>query len=126
MKAFPTPFGVNNGAVMTTDDYDMIVRCQVIDALTTNQGERVMFPDWGCNIQSVLFNPSDALERADAAAYLKTRLQSLVPRSFIKSVQVDVFDNEQNVVYIKIQYKASRYAQLTDLNVQMAIKRELS
>ncbi len=126
MRAFPTPFSVLNGAITSTEDYDVIVKCQVIDALTTNQGERVMFPDWGCNVQSALFNPSDFLERADTASTLKSRLQSLVPRALIESVTLQVGDTDPNTVYIGVQYRASRYAPVTDLTVQMAIKRELA
>jgi phage baseplate assembly protein W len=109
MKAFDIPLSISNGTLTMTDNYDRIVRNQVIDALTTNQGERVMHPDWGCDIQSVLFDPSDMLERQDTAAYVRDRLVQFVPRSFIKSVKVDVPDSEPNVVFIDVHYKSSSY-----------------
>lgn len=109
MKAFDIPLSINNGTISMTDNYDRIVRNQVIDALTTNQGERVMHPDWGCDIQAVLFNPSDLLERQDTAAYVRDRLVQFVPRSFIKSVGVNVSDAEPNLVLIDVNYKSSSY-----------------
>lgn len=109
MKAFDVPLSIVNGTIAMTDNYDRIVRNQVIDALTTNSGERVMHPDWGCDVQSVLFDPSDMLERQDTAAYVRDRLVQFVPRSFIRSVSVDVSDAEPNVVFIDIKYKSSSY-----------------
>jgi phage baseplate assembly protein W len=109
MKAFDIPLSISNGTIYMTDNYDRIVRNQVIDAITTNQGERVMHPDWGCDVQSILFDPSDMLERQDTAAYVRDRLVQFVPRSFIKSVGVNVDQSEPNLVLIDIKYKSSSY-----------------
>ena len=111
MKAYMTPFAVRDGSIWSTTDYDNIVRCQVIDALATNAGERLMYPDYGCNIQSMLFNPVDALERSDTASYVKQRLQQLVPRAFVESVTIErAEDVGPSAVYIHVRFKASRYA----------------
>lgn len=117
MKAFDIPLSISNGTLTVTDNYDRIVRNQVIDALTTNQGERVMHPDWGCDIQSVLFDPSDMLERQDTAAYVRDRLVQFVPRSFIKSVGVTVPDSEPNMVLIDVKYKSSSYMPESNVTV---------
>lgn len=117
MKAFDTPLSITNGTITFTDNYDRIVRNQVIDALTTNQGERVMHPDWGCDIQSVLFDPSDMLERQDTAAYVRDRLVQFVPRSFIKSVLVDVPDSSPNIVVLEVKYKSSSYSPESNVTI---------
>lgn len=117
MKAFDLPLRVVNGTLHSTDDYDRIVRNQVIDALTTNSGERVMHPDWGCDVQSMLFDPSDMLERQDTASYVRDRLVQFVPRSFIKEVSVDVSDAEPNVVLIDIRYKSSSYMPASSVTI---------
>jgi phage baseplate assembly protein W len=117
MKAFDVPLSITNGTLAITDNYDRIVRNQVIDALTTNQGERVMHPDWGCDVQSVLFDPSDVLERQDTAAYVRDRLVQFVPRSFVKSVNVDVSPAQPNVVIIDIHYKSSSYSPESKVSV---------
>jgi len=109
MKAFDVPLSIVNGTLAFTESYDRIVRNQVIDALTTNQGERVMHPDWGCDVQSMLFDPSDSLERQDTAAYVRDRLIQFVPRSFISSVGVNVVDATPNIVQIDVRYKSSSY-----------------
>ena len=87
MKALSFPFQLSvDGSLASTTDYAQVVRGQLIDALMTNLGERKMRPRHGCDIQSALFDPSQELERSDAAALLKGRLQSLVPRAMVKSV----------------------------------------
>lgn len=119
MIAFSNPLRILNHTLKSTDNYDEIVRGQLVDALTTNQGERLMHPDWGCNIQSVLYDPASALERHDTAAYIRDRLVHLVPRALIKNVSVDVSNTEPNVVYIDVSYKTSSYS--TDSTVSVAL-----
>lgn len=119
MRAFTAPLSIANGTIQTTENYDRIVRDQVIDALTTNQGERVMHPDWGCDVQAMLFDPSDMLERSDTASYVRDRLVQFVPYAFIKSVDVSVSDAEPNIVYIEVKYKASKYVPESSVTVAL-------
>lgn len=119
MIAFRNPLSITSGTLGSTEDYDKIVRDQLVDALATNQGERVMRPEWGCNIQGVLFDPSSSLERMDTAAYLRDRLVHLVPRALIRSVLVDVSEAEPNVVYIDIRYKTSSFSPESSVSVAL-------
>lgn len=119
MIAFSVPFSVAKGSVGSTESYDKIVRDQLIDAVATNQGERVMNPDWGCNIQAVLYDPSSSLERFDAASYIRDRLIHMVPRALIRSVTVDVDDGNPSVVYIDINYKASAYSPESSVSMSL-------
>lgn len=110
MKAIKFPFSVSNGRnLQVTSSYDDIVRGQVIDALMTNQGDRVFRAEYGCDVQSALFDPSDALVRADAASYIKERLQRYVPRCVVNSVTVESPDTEPGVIYISVVYRTSVY-----------------
>jgi phage baseplate assembly protein W len=124
MKAFSTPMRVTAGAISETTDYDKIVRGQVIDAVTTNQGERVMNPEWGCDIQAMLFDPSSLLERNDTAAYVRDRLIHFLPRAYIRSVSVDASDSEPNIVYIEVTYKPSAYAPESTVSVGLDLSSE--
>jgi phage baseplate assembly protein W len=117
MKAFDIPLSIVNGSFKVTENYDRVVRNQVIDALTTNAGERVMRPDWGCDVQSFLFDPSDSLERQDTASYVRDRLIQFVPRSFIKEASVNVSETEPNVVLIDVKYKSSSYMPTSSVTV---------
>lgn len=110
MKAIKFPFAIANGrSLQITSSYDDVVRGQVVDALMTNQGDRVFRAEYGCDVQAALFDPSDALVRADAANYIKERLQRYVPRCVVNSVVVESPDTEPGVIYISVVYRTSVY-----------------
>ena len=74
----------------------------------------IMRPDYGADIQSLLFDGADSLVRADVAATVKERLSILVPRATIKSVTLITEPTElsirgidsdgRNVVLIDVLY----------------------
>jgi phage baseplate assembly protein W len=107
-------FRILGGRVPVTQDYGQIVRQQIVDALVTNAKERVMRPDYGADIQSLLFDGADSLVRADVASTVKERLGILVPRATIKSVTLITEPTElsirgidsdgRNVVLIDVLY----------------------
>ena len=110
MRALLFPFSVaNNRNIGDTTLYSEIVRGQVIDALMTNQGERVMRAEYGCDIQAALFDPSDELVRADAGNFILQRLQRYVQRAVIVSVKITDPDTDPGVVFIDIVYRPSVY-----------------
>ena len=131
MKAIDFPFHLApNGRVAETSSYDRLVRAQVIDAIMTNQGERVMRPHYGCDIQAALFDPADELVRRDAASHLKKRLEQFVSRAFIRSVEISssmVFvsampdtPSEPGTVVITVVYRSTLYATDTALEIPVS------
>jgi phage baseplate assembly protein W len=119
MLAFSNPLSILNGSIGSTTTYDKIVRDQLVDAVTTNQGERVMHPTWGCNIQGMLYDPSSSLERNDAASYIQELLIHMVPRALILAVTVGVSAEEPNTVYIDISYKASTFSPASSVSIAL-------
>lgn len=117
MIAIDFPFRVSNGSIATTTDNDRVVRGQVIDVIVTNEGERLMRPQWGCNIQSTLFEPADALERSDMASYTKERVNALLPRAIVRDVVVENPAAERNLVFVKVAYKASQYTETQNVDI---------
>jgi phage baseplate assembly protein W len=130
VKAIDFPFRLKSGgAIATTPSYGHLVRAQVIDAVVTNLGERVMRPRYGCDFQAALFDPSDELVRRDAASMIKSRLEQLVPRAIVRSVDIDIPDYasqtvfsaaEPGMVVVSIVYKASMYATDTQVAIPVA------
>ena len=96
----------------------------------TNLGERKMRPRHGCDIQSALFDPSQELERSDAAGLLKARLTALVPRALVRSVDdqrpwlrqqgTSWATVEPGTVIISIQYRSTPYSEDANLAVPVA------
>lgn len=106
------------GRVNDTSDYGKIVRDQVVDALMTNQGERVFRPRYGVDAQSALFDPRDELVRRDAAAIIKGRLESMVPRCVVKTVDVRA-PGPTSQLYVYVRYRPSSMA--TDVEITVPV-----
>lgn len=121
MRALFHPFQLApGGRLATTTEYAQIVRGQVIDALMTNLGERVFRPRYGCDIQAVLFDPTDELVRRDAAGQIHARLQQLVTRAIVRSVEVEIDTPEPGYVVVKVVYRPALFATDTEIAVPVA------
>jgi phage baseplate assembly protein W len=116
---FPFRIGAS-GKITECGSYNALVRAQVIDAVMTNQGERVFRPRYGCDIQSALFDPSEELVRKDAASYIKKRLENFVSRSIVQSV--DIVEGDPGSVVVNIRYRSTPYATIS--NVQIPVSSE--
>ena len=132
MRALSYPFRLSpGGSLASTTDYNQVVRGQVIDSLMTNQGERVMRPNYGCDVQSALFDPTDELMRRDAASMLKDRLQGFVPRCMVRSVKLDIGVTapgipqgvgDPSAVLLSVLYRSNLYS--TDQTVAIPVSSE--
>ena len=121
MRALRYPFNLTlDGRISENRSYEDLVRGQVIDALMTNQGERVMRPRYGCDVQAALFDPTDELVIRDAASRIKEALEGLVTRTIVRSVRIHA--GEPGVVYVDITYRPSLYS--TDVNLSVPISSE--
>lgn len=109
MKVLAIPFRVSNGAIATSENYDDVVRWQVLDCAATNLSERVMRPQWGINARDYLMRPSERLELDDTANVVRQRLVTGVPRATITGVSIDSPDIQPNLVNIDVRYKTSRF-----------------
>lgn len=109
MKAIGFPFRLSGRKVAETKNYDDLVRGQVIDALMTNQGERVFRPRYGCDVLAALFDPRDELARRDAAGIIRSKLERFVPRCVVMDVGIDM-PPDSALVYILIKYRSSLLA----------------
>jgi phage baseplate assembly protein W len=116
------PFALNgNSGISATTNYNEIVRGQVIDALMTNQGERVFRPRYGCDVQSAVFDPRDELVRRDAAGMIQDRLETLVPRCVVRSINIEL-PPEEAMIYVHLVYRSSQLS--TDVALTVPISSE--
>ena len=121
MRTLRYPFNLTtDGRIEEARSYEDLVRGQVIDALMTNQGERVMRPRYGCDIQAALFDPGDELVVKDAAARIRQALEGLVVRAIVRSIRIH--EGDPGVVVVDITYRPSLYS--TDINLSIPISSE--
>lgn len=119
MTAISFPFRFLSGNVAATSTYDEVVRAQVIDALMTNQGERVFRPRYGCDVVVALFDPREELARKDAALVIKNRLEMFVPRCTVEDCHIELPGGTTRVDVVII-YQASRFGAPSTLRVPIS------
>lgn len=106
MKAISFPFRFEGGSLALTKSYEELVRAQLVDALTTSFHERIMRPQYGADIHSLLFDPTDHLVRSDAANQIKERVGALVPRAVIRDVSIQYDERSPNMVTVNVLYRS--------------------
>jgi phage baseplate assembly protein W len=73
--------------------------------LSTAKGERVMRPDFGCNLNRLLFSPNNGTTRALAAFEVQEALRSWEPRIDVIEIDVRADGDEGEQLLIEINYR---------------------
>jgi len=92
---FPDPVlasGAEAGVRLATDGVAMVeddqaIRQAMFVLLSTSVGERVMRPEYGCNLNSLVFSPNDDTTAGLAMHYVRQALQRWEPR--VEDIRVD-------------------------------------
>jgi phage baseplate assembly protein W len=101
--SFPPRFDHDIGQVVMVDgDQDIHESLNLL--FSTSPGERIMLPDYGCNLVPFLFETFDAT----VLAHLKTVIEDAVlyhePRIVLEDVAFDVSDVVEGVLGITLTY----------------------
>ena len=101
------------------------VRQSVLMLLTTAPGERVMRPDYGCDLQRLLFSPNDATTHGLAIYYVRSALQRWEPR--IEILRLDAAANEKDPARLDImlEYRMRKTAHRENLVVSIPLSEEV-
>jgi len=100
---FPYHFDAR-GRTASTGDADH-VRDMIEQLLFTAPGERVMRPNFGCNIHDLVYAPNNLNTASLAAFYCIEALGKWEPRIEEVEAQADPSGEEPNRLDIKIKYK---------------------
>ncbi len=100
---FPPTFRKEREEVeMVTEVDDINQSLEII--LSTRLGERIMRPEFGCNLEELLFSPID-LTLTTFISDLVTRAITLYePRVDLNRVNIDTSENLEGVVNIEVDY----------------------
>jgi phage baseplate assembly protein W len=100
---FPPSFDtVLNTVIMTSDEADIQLSLQIL--LATRKGERVMVPDYGCNLDEMLFEPMSTTFKTYIREMIKTAILYYEPRIDLSSIQVDDSRETEGVILIILNY----------------------
>lgn len=102
------------------------VRQAILLLLTTTPGERVMRPDYGCDLQQLVFSPNDAATHGLAIYYVRKALQRWEPR--IDILRLDATSNEVDPgrMDIFLEYRVRKIARSDNLTISVSLVEEVS
>lgn len=102
--SFPPEFEKTQKSVkMTTDEED--IRNSLHILLTTKLGERVMLPDYGCNLQELLFEELSTTLITYVQELIKTAILYYEPRIDVLNIDISETDPLEGQLSIEIEYK---------------------
>ena len=101
--SFPPAFdAASNSLDMTSDEVDIHLSLQIL--LSTRQGERVMLPDYGCNLDEMVFEPMTITFKTYISEMIKTAILYYEARIDLNSVTVDDSNETEGVIVLIIDY----------------------
>lgn len=103
--AFPPTFLRGEGAVMLSEQEDIRSSLEVL--LSTEVGERVMQPRYGCDLRRLLFEPLDRTLEAYVADLIETAILYFEPRIVLDDVTFTPRDADGRLD-IRIDYTITR------------------
>ncbi len=102
--SFPPAFSRNRAGVdMLTGEADIASSLAIL--LNTAQGERIMLPQYGCNLDELLFENLDTRMKTLMADKIESAILYHEPRIELERVQLDENRDQEGVVLIEITYR---------------------
>ncbi|MBV5348422.1 GPW/gp25 family protein [bacterium] len=100
---FPPEFNRATKAVnMLEDEADIKSSLEIL--LSTRLGERVMVPDYGCNLDELLFKPLTLTLKTFVIDLIKTAILYYEPRIDLNKIAIDPTDELEGVLLINLEY----------------------
>ena len=102
----PPAFGNRDGQVkMLSDVEDIQSSLEIL--LTTRPGERVMRPDYGCNLDELLFEPLTTTFKTYIKDLVSTAILYYEPRIEVNNIDLDDTGELEGRIVISIDYTVS-------------------
>lgn len=101
--SFPPTFNNTAGLVeMTSDEADIQLSLQIL--LATRKGERVMQPDYGCNLDDMVFEPMTTTFKTYIRETIKTAILYYEARIDLNTIKIDDSRETEGVILIILEY----------------------
>jgi phage baseplate assembly protein W len=101
--SFPPSFSQQTHSVeMVTEKEDI---CQSLFLLfSTSPGERLMKPEYGCDLHAVIFDNFDASTKSRLVDMITTSIVRFEPRIFLESINIWQQDPDEGRINIDIEF----------------------
>ncbi|TNE54005.1 MAG: hypothetical protein EP338_08935 [Bacteroidetes bacterium] len=100
--AFPPEFDKQKGIEMVSDYKDIAQSLHIL--MNTSLGERVMLPEYGCNLFDYLFEPISTSRDYMIRDMIKTAIINYEPRVVLNEVSVDQSGYQDGIIRIRVDY----------------------
>lgn len=101
--SFPPSFSPDlNSVQMSSDEKDIEESLQIL--LSTRLGERIMVPDYGCNLEDLLFSPLNLTVKTFVADLVKTAILYFEPRIDAEKIDITQGDELRGELIIFVDY----------------------
>jgi phage baseplate assembly protein W len=100
---FPPEFRrAGNTVALTRDEEDIEKSLQIL--LSTRPGERILVPDYGCNLDELLFKPLNLTLKTYVIDLIKTAILYHEPRIDVEKIRIDESTDNDGILLIYIDY----------------------
>ena len=103
-KGFAYPLQINLRGGIKASGQEQKVRESILTILGTQHGERLMRPNFGCNLKSLVFAPNNAATANLARYYVEDGLTTWEPRIILDEVIIEN-DNRNGRLLLHVHYK---------------------
>jgi len=101
---FPPEFIKTTATVqMTEGEVDIDKSLQIL--LSTRLGERIMLPDYGCNLEELLFTPLNLTLKTYVVDLIKTAILYHEPRIDTEKIWIEESTDNDGILLINIDYR---------------------
>lgn len=99
------PLKINNKGNMKMSYFEQSIAESVRLIIGTSKGERLMRPDYGCEINELVFAPNNANTHSLIAFYIEEALVKWEPRIILEKVEATPSEENEAQIDIYIEYK---------------------
>ncbi len=103
-RGFAFPFSVREGRAESSEG-EQCIRESIMLILGTARGERVMRPDFGCDINSLVFEVNNTSTATLVSFHVEEALKKWEPRIDLINVTAFPDEEEKNRLNIDIEYE---------------------
>lgn len=102
--SFPPTFSnkSDKGVVMVHGEMDVKQSLEIL--MSTSLGERTMLPEYGCDLQTYLFESISNSKRYFLRELIKDAIINFEPRITLNDIIIDSSDFQEGIIRIKLDY----------------------
>lgn len=104
---FPPSFDRSTGSIILVSEEEDIEESLYI-LLSTKPGERIMLPEYGCDLHQMVFEAIDATLITQMQSLIKNAILNFEPRIILENIDIRPDENTDGLLLINVSYKVRK------------------